>query len=78
MESRNDVNFVPLGQAAALIGISRPSLRKHVQSGALKTFVSPVDGRKRFIRLCNLADFRRPRPAQTVREHGQRQGVAAI
>jgi excisionase family DNA binding protein len=56
--------YVPLTQAANLLGISLPALRRRIDRGQLSVYRSPTDLRVRLIRRKDLERY--SAPASTV------------
>jgi hypothetical protein len=51
-------------EAAQRYSTTPQTLRRRVLRGQLQTFVDPLDERRRLIRVADLEEMRRPRPAQ--------------
>ena len=62
-----DNEYLTLIQAAAYLGVSRPTLRRMVDEGTLATTTSPFDARVKLIRRTDLDRLKAaPRPSQAV------------
>ena len=63
-----DPEYVPVGTAAARLGISRVTMRDRVRSGAVPAFRAPRDGRFLLVRLDDVDRLSKPRPVAATRE----------
>lgn len=55
-------DFITLGEAADLAGISRVTIWRMARDGRLETFRSGVDRRQRLVRRADIESLMRPQP----------------
>ncbi len=63
-----DPGFVPVGTAAAMLGVSKLTLRRRVRADAVPTFTDPRDTRYVLVRVADVDRLRTPRPVAVPRE----------
>jgi len=56
--------YVTLGEATEVLGVSRFKVWQLVREGVLPTFVSPLDRRQKLVRREDLAQLRHPVPSE--------------
>ena len=59
-----DPEFVPLGIAAARLGVSRVTMRDRVRTGEVPAFTDQRDRRFTLIRVADVDRLRTPRPRE--------------
>ncbi len=67
------IEFVPMKEAAARVGLSELALRRRVQEGRLPAYENPVDRRRYLIRLADLDRFLEPKPVGHPRQEATMQ-----
>jgi hypothetical protein len=56
--------YVTLGEATEILGVSRFKTWQLVREGVLPTFVSPLDRRQKLVRREDLGQLRHPVPSE--------------
>jgi excisionase family DNA binding protein len=56
--------YVTLGEATEVLGVSRFKVWQLVREGVLPTFVSPLDRRQKLVRREDLDQLRHPVPSE--------------
>jgi hypothetical protein len=64
--SMSEATFVPLCQAAVSLGVSRPTLRKLIGTGAVTVYTSQLDGRKKLLAAADLARLAIPQARERL------------
>lgn len=67
MSGRGD-EFVTMGEAAAILGVSRMKLYMLVREGTLPTYLVPLDYKRRYVKRADLARAAVAVPAQPGRK----------
>lgn len=60
--------YVTMGEAQELLGVSRFKLWQLVKEGVLPTFTSPLDRRQKLIRRDDLDRLRQPVPSVSTKK----------
>ncbi|MDP9354966.1 MAG: helix-turn-helix domain-containing protein [Chloroflexota bacterium] len=53
--------YVTITEAAAVLGISEPALRRRVERGLIPVYTNPDDLRSRLVKAADLDAFKRPK-----------------
>ncbi len=75
--AENASEFVALGQASALSGIPTRSLRRLVQKGALPTYGTLADSRRRYVLKADLDGLTKLSPMPPIRQRRGEEGSTA-
>ncbi len=54
-------DFLTIHEAAAVLGISEPALRRRVARGMVPVYSSPCDLRSRLVKAADVDAFKRPK-----------------
>jgi hypothetical protein len=60
--------FMTLGEATDLLGVSKFKMQSLVKQGMLRTFSNPLDLRERLVRREDVEALRRPRVMEVIEE----------
>lgn len=69
--------FVTIGEAAELLGLTRTTIWRRIKSGGLEVFQSQMDQRERLVRRSDIEALKRPIVIDSGKEELARQAIAA-
>ncbi len=54
-------DFLTIREAAAVLGLSEPAVRRRVERGLIPVYTNPDDLRSRLVKATDIDEFKRPR-----------------